>query len=193
MTAQDGILDKAEKREKLEHPARVAELDPAGTLRKIGFCAGQTLCDIGAGSGLFSLAAARLGAGTVWAVDTDAAILDEMKARAAALPNLQTVPVQGCAYPLADACADWVLLVTTLHEITDRQALFAQLRRLLAPDGTVCLIEFIKARTPMGPPPAHRLGAAEAEALFAQEGFGRTADFMLGDNFYCQTYRLCRD
>mgnify|MGYP000721131418 CR=1 FL=1 len=56
MSDHDGIIGKAGKREKLEDPVRVSELDPAGTLERIGFRAGQTLCDIGAGSGLFSLA-----------------------------------------------------------------------------------------------------------------------------------------
>jgi ubiquinone/menaquinone biosynthesis C-methylase UbiE len=189
MSEHDGIIGKIGKREKLENPARVAELDPAGTLKRVGFRAGQTLCDIGAGSGLFSLAAAKLGAGTVWAADTDADILAELRSRAASLPNLHTLPVNGCAYPVADGSADWALLVTTLHEIDDKPALFSELRRLLAADGAVCLIEFIKARTPMGPPPERRLGAEEAEALFVREGFRREANFVLGDDFYCQVYR----
>ncbi|MGL5174314.1 MAG: class I SAM-dependent methyltransferase, partial [Olsenella sp.] len=100
MSDHDGIIGKAGKREKLEDPARVAELDPAGTLERIGFRAGQTLCDIGAGSGLFSLAAAGMGAKTVWATDTDADILADLKARASSLPNLQTLPIDGDAYPV---------------------------------------------------------------------------------------------
>jgi len=89
MHEDNGILGKARKREKLENPARVAELKPEETLRQIGVRPGQTLCDIGAGSGLFSLAAARLGVRTVWALDTDDAILEDLRSRAAAVPNLQ--------------------------------------------------------------------------------------------------------
>ena len=190
MSDHDGIIGKAGKREKLEDPARVAELDPAGTLERIGFRAGQTLCDIGAGSGLFSLAAAGLGAKTVWATDTDADILADLKARASSLPNLQTLPINRDAYPVPDESADWILLVTTLHEVAEKEVLLYEMRRMLAPDGTVCLIEFIKARTPMGPPPEHRLGAQDVEKLFSREGFDKVSEFQLGENFYCQTYRL---
>lgn len=190
MHEENGILGKVGKREKLEHPARVAELKPEETLRRIGFHEDQTLCDIGAGSGLFSLAAARLGARTVWAVDTDEAILADLQSRAAAVPCLQTVWADGGAYPLAPRCADWILLVTVLHEIEEKSALFSEIRRLLKAGGRVCLIEFQKASTPMGPPPAHRLGAEEADALFAGEGFSKERDLLLGENFYCQTYHL---
>lgn len=190
MQPENGILGKAGKRQKLEQPARVAALNPSATLRKIGFQRGQTLCDIGAGSGLFSIAAAQMGAQHVWAADTDADILDDLKIRAGALTNLQTVPVSGCSYPLPPASADWILLVTTLHEIAEKAALFSELRRLLTPAGSVCLIEFPKAHTAMGPPVEHRLGAQKAEALFTQAGFEKVLDFPLGDTFYCQTYVL---
>ena len=190
MSDHDGIIGKAGKREKLEDPVRVSELDPAGTLERIGFRAGQTLCDIGAGSGLFSLAAAGMGAKTVWATDTDADILADLKARASSLPNLQALPIVGDAYPVPDESADWILLVTTLHEVAEKEVLLYEMRRMLAPDGTVCLIEFIKARTPMGPPSEHRLGAQDVEKLFSREGFDKVSEFQLGENFYCQTYRL---
>ena len=190
MSDHDGIIGKAGKREKLEDPVRVSELDPAGTLERIGFRAGQTLCDIGAGSGLFSLAAAGLGAKAVWATDTDVDILADLKARASSLPNLQALPIVGDAYPVPDESADWILLVTTLHEVAEKEVLLYEMRRMLAPDGTVCLIEFIKARTPMGPPSEHRLGAQDVEKLFSREGFDKVSEFQLGENFYCQTYRL---
>lgn len=191
MSEENGIISRSGKRAKLENPARVAELNPAGTLRSIGFHAGQSLCDIGAGSGLFSIAAAELGASDVWAVDTDADVLADLKQRTGELSNLHVLPVKGCAYPLADASADWILLATVLHEIREnRAALFEELRRILKPGGSLCLIEFIKAPTPMGPPPVHRLGAGEAEQLLAGAGFTKSSERNLGENLYCQTYRI---
>ena len=80
--------------------------------------------------------------------------------------------------------------MTTLHEVAEKEVLLYEMRRMLAPDGTVCLIEFIKARTPMGPPSEHRLGARDVEKLFSREGFDKVSEFQLGENFYCQTYRL---
>jgi len=190
MSQHDGILEKAGKREKLENPRRVAELAPAATLARLGLRDGQTLCDIGAGSGLFSLAAARITSGAVWAADIDAELLAELdtRARAEGLANLHILPVSGCAYPIPDGSADWALLVTVLHEIPARHALLAELRRLLKPAGRAVLVEFHAGRTPMGPPPAHRLGAPEAESLFTGAGFAKEQEFSLGENLYVQTY-----
>lgn len=191
MGEQNGILGRSGKWEKLENPARAAELDPAGTLRRAGLQSGQTLCDIGAGSGLFTLAAARLTDGTVWAAETDADILARLTARAQkeGLSNVLPVPAEGVRYRLPDGCADWALLVTVLHEIAEKDALLDELRRLLKPDGRVCLVEFQKARTPMGPPPEHRLGAGEAAALFPRHGFAPEQQFPLSENFYCQVWK----
>lgn len=192
MHMENGILPRAGKKEKLENPRRVAELAPAATLQRLGLADGDSVCDIGAGSGLFSLAAARMTKGDVWAVETDAAILQELAAAAAAqgLRNLHPLAADGCRYSLPDACADWVLLVTVLHEIPEREALLAELRRLLKSGGRLALIEFIRARTPMGPPPEHRLGAEEAAALFLRAGFIQKKEWTLGDNFYCQIYAV---
>ena len=190
MSEQNGIIAKEGKRAKLENPARVVELNPLGTLEKIGFHTGDTLVDIGAGSGLFSLAAVQIGAGMVYAAETDDAILTDLKQRAAGMNNLKTLYVNGCSYPVADHSADWIMLAAVLHEIDDRTSLFAEMRRILKNNGMICLIEFIKARTPMGPAPEHRLGAQEAEELFREQGFAKKAEFNLGDNLYCQTYFL---
>lgn len=188
MSEDHGIIAKAGKREKLENPARIKELDPMGTLKKIGFQAGETLCDIGAGSGLFSLAAASMSARYVWALDTDEDILADLQQRSAGMTNLQTITVNGFHYPLLDHSADWVLLVTVLHEIAEKKELFAEIRRIIAADGNICLIEFRGERTPMGPSPEYRIGAETAEKIFNDEGFVKTAEFLLGDNLYAQTY-----
>ena len=190
MEEQNGILGKAGKLEKLENPARVAELAPEATLRRIGLGPDDAVCDVGAGSGLFSLAAARLTRGAVFALDTDAEILGTLARRAAAegLSQLRTVPVSGVAYPLPDGACDLALLVTVLHEISERDALAAELGRLLRPSGRVCLIEFRAESTPMGPPPERRVGAEAARALFARHGFAPEREFLLGSSFYCQVY-----
>ena len=39
---------------KFENPERIAELNPRQTLQAVGFKRGMTLCDIGAGTGLFT-------------------------------------------------------------------------------------------------------------------------------------------
>lgn len=190
MSEENGVLARLNKKEKLEHPARVAELAPAETLARLRLQAGETVCDIGAGSGLFTLAAARHTDAPVYAVETDEQILAQLveNARAQALDQIQPLLVSGYPYAIEADTVALVLLVTVLHEIDDTDALFAEIRRILAPTGRLAVIEFHKACTPLGPPPAHRMGEAQCEALCAQHGLHRTEAFSLGHNFYCHCY-----
>lgn len=94
MRIRGSVMGPTGKWEKLENPARVAELSPADTLTRAGISDGDAVCDIGAGSGLFATAAAGLTHAAVYAVDTDADILARLaeKARAEGLSNLHTLP-----------------------------------------------------------------------------------------------------
>jgi hypothetical protein len=71
--------------DKLENPYRVKELNPTGTLKKIGLGPNDCLCDIGAGAGagIFTVPAARITRNTVYAVlhevDDKEALLFEIK------------------------------------------------------------------------------------------------------------------
>lgn len=60
---------------KLENPARLAELNPKATLKRIGLRVGDVLCDIGAGSGIFAIPAAQITCGLVYAVELRADML----------------------------------------------------------------------------------------------------------------------
>jgi len=77
--------------EKLERPERVRELNPSGTLERLNFGSADVLCDIGAGSGLFTLAAAQMSSQTVYALDINPRMLEtiEAKAVAAGLGNIE--------------------------------------------------------------------------------------------------------
>ena len=63
---------------KLENPQRRKELSPGETLRKAGFAAGMTLCDIGAGTGLFLFEAARISREAVFALEIDPELIQFM-------------------------------------------------------------------------------------------------------------------
>jgi ubiquinone/menaquinone biosynthesis C-methylase UbiE len=174
----------------LENPARVAELMPEKTLRRLGFADGQVLCDIGAGSGLFALPAARMTRQKVLALDINPAMLATIRSRAqeAGLSNLELIPVDGPALNVAAGSVDLALLVTVLHEVLDKPPFIAEIRRILRPGGRLAVIEFFKARTPLGPPPAERLSPQEVTDLVLPAGFTLAEQFELGPNFYCQIF-----
>ncbi len=170
---------------KLENPARVAELNPADTLRRIGLTDGDALCDIGAGTGIFSLAAAALTGGTIYAAEISAPMLELLRERALAFSNIvvtegmKAVPSSGCQA---------ALMCTVLHEVEDAQGMLKEVRRVLTPNGRFAVIEFHKRRTPMGPPPEHRLDSAQVLRMAQGQGFTLAEEFELGENFYCMVF-----
>lgn len=188
---ETGTTGGANKWEKLENPARVAELDPKSTLMRIGVGKDANICDIGAGSGVFSRAAAGMTRGKVYAVDTDADILKLLAHKAAAegLGNLITMPVSGFRYGIADGDVELVLMVTALHEIPERNGLFREINRILKDGGRICVIEFRKKDTKMGPPAAVRLSEDETGALLSVHGFSEERRFPLGESMYCMIFR----
>lgn len=75
--------------------------------------AGQTVVDIGSGTGLLALALAKR-VGRVWAVDNSPAMVERLhaKAREAGLANLDVVRASAVRLPVGDSLAD---LVSTLR------------------------------------------------------------------------------
>jgi ubiquinone/menaquinone biosynthesis C-methylase UbiE len=192
METNNGIMARTGKWEKLESPQRAKALSPEETLKKIGLDGSETICDIGAGSGLFARAAARMTSGPVYALDIDAEILEKLreKAETEGLANIKPVAISDFSYPLASNSIDLVLMVTVLHEIDQKDLLLTEIRRILKPSGRVVIVEFRKEDTPMGPPPVHRIAADAVKALFTGNGFDLLQDFLVGDDFYCQSYRI---
>ena len=174
------------KQDKLEKPERLAELQPAETLRRVGFEDGQVLADIGAGSGIFTIPAARTTDSTVYALETDPVMLRiiDGKAQREGLTNIKLVEVSGDRFDIEAGVVDLALLVTVLHEIGDKAIMLEEIGRILKGGGRLLVIEFNKRETSMGPPMAIRLDKSEAAAVLAAAGFSRTDGFELGDHMY---------
>jgi ubiquinone/menaquinone biosynthesis C-methylase UbiE len=172
---------------KMERPERVAELNPTVTLKKAGFKDGDILCDIGAGTGLFAIAAAGITQNTVYAVDINEDVLQVVaeKARKANLGNLVIVKADGFAYAIASETVDYALIATVLHEIENKEDLLAEIKRILTENGKLVVIEFKKRQTPLGPPIPRRIDREEVLALAFEHGFTGADAFDLGENFYC--------
>lgn len=107
---------------KLENPKRIAELKPEETLIKVGLQENHVLCDVGAGSGIFTIPAAKTTQNTVYAleINPEMLLLIEEKAKNASLSNIQTVKVTNNQLNLKENSVDIYLMVTVLHEIDDK-------------------------------------------------------------------------
>lgn len=169
---------------KLENPQRLAELSPPETLARLGLINGMTFADIGAGTGIFTTAAAEITHAPIYAVDPSAGMREILasKKSALALDNVEILPDVSA---LPGQSVDLALLCTVLHEINEQEAFLTQIAACLNPAGRLAVIEFHKNQTLYGPPPAIRMSPEDVLRLAAPAGLCESARFTLGESYDC--------
>ena len=150
---------------KMEDPSRDAWQKPDEVVRALGVSPGQTVGDVGAGPGDFSLRFARAvqgGHGRVFATDVEPRMLAALqkRLRASGLRNL--TPVLGLEDDalLPEGSCDLVLIVDTYHHFPDGPTFLRRLAGALRPGGRIANIDFHERELPVGPPPAHKVPRA---------------------------------
>lgn len=157
---------------------------------------GSVFLDMGCGPGDYALHAARLvgPGGTVHAVDRSETMLDGLAkdAREAGLSTVRTLVHDiTTPLPLESGSVDVCLLGTVLHVMADdegKRKVLREAHRLLAPGGTLGVVQIAKHPTDFGPPLERRLSEQETEALARQCGFEPVETLDMGD-FYLSVFR----
>lgn len=112
----------------------------------------DTVVDVGAGTGLLSLAFAERAA-RVWAIDSSPAMCEYLGAKAASagLSNLECVVASAVSLPLVDGLADLVVSNYCFHELPDTEKLRAlsEARRVLKPGGRIVVGDMMFSLNPM--------------------------------------------
>lgn len=152
--------------------------DPIAVLTKLGLdtnCA--DVLEFGCGYGTFTIPAAKLIRGKVFAMDIEPEMLavTAAKAKANGVENIELMQrdfvTEGSG--LADATIDYVMLFNILHA-EERMALLLEARRVLRPHGKLAIIHWnFDASTPRGPSMSIRTKPGQCRAW--AEGVGFTA------------------
>ncbi|HEX6504073.1 MAG TPA: class I SAM-dependent methyltransferase [Terriglobales bacterium] len=128
-----------------DSPGREQRLQINRVMDTLGIAPGKGVADVGAGSGWFTIRAARrVGpAGMVYAVDInpEAVRYIDRRARSESLPNVKTILSKSDDPMLPKAAVDAVLLLKTYHEIADPVALLQHLRPALRPGARLGIID----------------------------------------------------
>ncbi len=160
------VFDKPE-REKWQMPAKVVE-----TLQ---LKRGQTVADLGAGTGYFvpHLAEAVGKNGTVYAVEVEPNLIAHLLERAEKEGLTQVVPVLTSkdAPRLPHGRLDLVLIVDTFHHLDYRPDYLAKLAKVLTPRGRIVVIDWMKKPLPEGPKPDHKLRRAQVVEEMTAAGY----------------------
>ncbi len=160
----------------LDRPEREREEAPAKAIAALDIRAGQTVADIGAGSGYYSVRMAEVVGpkGRVYATDIQPAMLDLIRKKLEAKKNAENVElVLGTLTEskLPDAAIDLALMVDVYHELAQPQAFLRSVKRTLKPDGRLVLIEFRKESAWVPIREEHKMSVAEARMELEAEGY----------------------
>jgi SAM-dependent methyltransferase len=128
-----------------DYPDRDQKLHVNQVMDLLGITSGKSVADIGAGSGWFTVRAARriAPAGTVYAVDInpDAIQYVDDRAKKEKLNNVRTILGAAGDPQLPPDSVDAVLLLKTYHEVAQPVELMKNLRSSLRPDARVGIID----------------------------------------------------
>jgi SAM-dependent methyltransferase len=128
-----------------ETPGRDKRLQINRVMDMLGIAPGKSVADIGAGSGWFTLRAARLvaGSGTVYAVDINPEAIQYIvqRAKKEQLQNIKPILSRPDDPQLPASSVDAVLLLKTYHEIANPIVLLKNLRPSLKPGARIGIID----------------------------------------------------
>ena len=166
----------ASEAHRLDDPARKEWLPPEEVLRALALHSGETISDVGAGTGYFSLPLAQIvgSEGKVYAVDAQAEMFSLLKQKLnrAAITNVELIPAEADQTGLLASSCDLFFLANIWHEIEDQSAVLREAIRVLKKSGRIAILDWRPDVEPEhGPPLAHRVDRSRAKESLRSEGF----------------------
>jgi ubiquinone/menaquinone biosynthesis C-methylase UbiE len=162
--------------------------DPASNLARLGLTHGMKVVDIGAGSGFYTIEAARIVGvgGRVYAVDVQKDLLERLRSHAATqgIRNIEVVwgnaeKIGGTK--LSESIADRTIVSNILFQIEKPDDFCLEMKRIIKPGGKALVIDWSEA-SPLSP--KNLVTSARATALFEKSGFKLEQTFNAGDHHY---------
>lgn len=170
---------------RLDVPERLVWLPPDEIVGALAVRVGDTIADIGAGTGYFSipLAMAVGSRGRVYAVDAQAEMLGllRQKLRNRAGLNIDLIKAEADATGLPNACCNLVFLANVWHELADRDAVLREAHRMLKAFGRIAIVDWRPdVEREAGPPLDHRIRAVDTLEELRLAGFVQTTHTNVG-------------
>ncbi len=151
--------------ELFERPERAKWQKVNEVIRAIGLREGDTIADIGGGSGYFSRPFARMVGprGVVYCCDIAPNLMDYVQDRAKKehLCNIVTVYAAPDRPMLPPSSVDYIFFCNTTHHLDNRVEYYRNLKPILRPGGKLVIIDWKKADRPVGPPADHCVSKSE--------------------------------
>ena len=179
-TAHHGFGDVAHWAGVFESPDRAKWQKPDEVVQALDLKPGQTVIDIGAGTGYFTRRFAKAvgPSGAVIGLDVEPGMVDYMKtdARTLGLQNYHARVVKADDPELSPNSADVIFFCDTLHHVDDRLAYLRKLAPALKPGGRIAVVDF-KKNAPEGPPKRMKLSRERMIDQFSKAGYNMVREY----------------
>ena len=159
----------------LERSERETEEKPQLVIDALEIQPGQTIADLGAGSGYYSFRIAPLvgPTGKVLAIDIEPTMLDVIAQRASRehVANIATVRSSARDPNLAPHSVDLLFMVDVYHELEYPYEVMSRVREALKPGGRVALVEYRAEDPAVQIKPVHKMSEAQVRREMQAAGF----------------------
>lgn len=155
-------------------------------LARAGLKPGMRVLDVATGTGLVAREALAIigDSGSLVGLDPSAGMLSE-----AAQLDVPLVRALGERIPFGDASFDFVSMGFALRHVADLEALFGEMRRVLKPGGTACILEITRPASKVVELPLRVFMTRVVPVVAGMRGrYGHARDLM---RFYWDTIDAC--
>jgi len=174
----------------LESERRIEGLQIAKVVEALKVRPDDRVCDLGAGSGLFTRPLARKagGKGVVYAVDIDSELLKhvELTAQEQKIANIKPILASETDPKLPEP-VDLITIIDTLHHIGNQAEYLKGLKKYLRPGGRVAVIDFSRDWPAGHEKMAYTVG--DLDGWMTTAGFKRVEQHDFLDNNFFVVYR----
>ena len=168
--------------------------NPQENLEKFGLSPGTIVADLGAGSGHYAFAAAKMVKGMemegkVYAIDVQKDLLDKIKneANREHLTNIEIIwgnaeKIGGTK--LKEASVDAVISSNIFFQVEDRETFAKEIARILKPNGRLLFIDWSDSFGGIGPKADVIVKEDQAKSFFEKNGFVIERGIQAGSHHY---------
>jgi len=170
--------------------------DPEKNIEQFNLAKGSYVADLGAGSGFYSFASAKVvgESGRVYSLDIQKDLLEKIK-KESALRHLGNIEIIWAdlehlgGTKLRESSMDAVVMANILFQLSLKDNTVLEVKRILKNNGKVLLIDWLSSFGGIGPQPKDVLSKEKAEEIFAKNGFVVEKEFAAGAQHYGIIFR----